>query len=315
MRYLVTGGAGFIGSHMVDALMERDDVVVFDNLSSGRPNLIAHHEGRKGFKFVKADLLDADAIKGAMEGIDFVYHFAANPDVRHGPEHTRIDLEQGPIATHNLLEAMRAHGVKRMAFSSSSTVYGETNVLPTPETNGPMLPISLYGASKLACEGMISAHCHTFGIRSCIYRFANVIGERETHGVIVDFIEKLKKDPTTLEILGDGNQKKSYFLVQDCVKAMRLAVEKSKDQVSVYNIGCDDWLSVRRVAEIVVEEMGRKGVKFKFTGGSRGWVGDIPRTWLDIGKIKSLGWKPSHSSEDAVRACARLLINELVMKY
>ena len=310
MKYLVTGGAGFIGSNIVDRLMTENEVVVYDNLSSGEEEFISHHFNNERFKFVNADLLDPDTINVAIEGVDFVFHIAANPDVRHGIQRTRIDLEQGPVATHTLLEAMRINKVKKIAFSSSSTVYGETTVLPTPETHGPMLPISLYGASKLACEGIISSYCHSFGMKAWIFRFANVIGNRGTHGVLVDFIEKLKKDPKTLEILGDGKQKKSYFLVGDCVDAMLQAIHKSDDKVNLFNLGCEDWLIVDRIAEIVAEEMGLDNVQWEHTGGERGWVGDIPRTWLKIDRLKALGWQPQFSSEEAVREAVRILLGK-----
>ena len=308
MKYLITGGAGFIGSHIVDKLIENHDVLVYDNLSSGKEELISHHIGKSNFKFLRADLLDSETITKAMEGVDFVFHIAANPDVRHGIERTKIDLEQGPIATHNLLEAMRKNNVKKIAFSSSSCVYGDTDQLPTPETYGPLLPISLYGASKLACEALISSYCHSFGMQAWIFRFANVIGERGTHGVLVDFIEKLRANPQSMEILGDGKQKKSYFLVQDCVQAILTAIEKSEKQVDIFNLGCDDWLDVDRIAEIVVEEMNLHDVKFTHTGGSRGWIGDIPKTWLNIDKIKSLGWQPRYNSEQAVRESVKILL-------
>lgn len=309
MKYLVTGGAGFIGSHIVDKLVENHEVLVYDNLSSGKEELIAHHKGKPGFEFINGDLLDTVTLDKAMEGVDFVFHLAANPDVRHGIERTRIDLEQGPIATHNLLEAMRKNGVKNVAFSSSSTVYGETTNLPTPETNGPMLPISLYGASKLACEGLISSYCHSFGMKAVMFRFANVIGNRGTHGVLVDFIEKLRANPSELEILGDGKQQKSYFLVEDCVDGILTGIEKSTKQADVFNLGCLDWLDVTRIAEIVVEEMSLENVQFKYTGGSRGWVGDIPKTWIDISKIRGLGWEPKNNSEQAVRKAVRILLD------
>jgi UDP-glucose 4-epimerase len=308
MKYLITGGAGFIGSHIVDRLAIDNEVIVFDNLSSGKEEFIKHHASNKKFKFFKGDLLDPESISKAMKGVDFVFHIAANPDVRHGIQRTRIDLEQGPIATHNLLEAMRANNVQKVAFSSSSTVYGEASTLPTPENYGPMLPISLYGASKLACEGMISSYCHSFDMQAWIFRFANVIGERGTHGVLVDFIDKLRKTPGILVILGDGKQKKSYFLVQDCVVAMLLAVEKSKERVNVFNLGCDDWLDVDRIGQIVVDEMGLRNVKIEHTGGSRGWIGDIPKTWISIEKIKTLGWRPRCNSEQAVRAAVRHIL-------
>ena len=312
MKYLVTGGAGFIGSNIVDRLMkEGHEVVVLDNLSSGNEDFISHHAGKQKFTFVKGDLLCPETLDKAVAGVDFVFHIAANPDVRYGIDRTRIDLEQGPIATHNLLEAMRKYDVKNIAFSSSSTVYGEVTELPTAETYGPLLPISLYGASKLACEAMISSYCHSFDMKAVMFRFANVIGFRGTHGVLVDFINKLRDNPKELEILGDGKQKKSYFLVEDCVGGIFTAVEKSEMISDVYNLGCEDWIDVTDIADIVVQEMGLSGVEYKYTGGSRGWVGDIPKTWLNIEKIKGLGWQPANTSEQAVRKAVRILLDSL----
>jgi len=309
MKVVVTGGAGFIGSNLVDALLEKgNEVIAFDNLSSGDERYLEHHRGNSRFRFFKGDLLNPEDIENAMAGVEMVFHLAANPDVRYGIEKTRIDLEQGTIATHNLLEAMRKNGTKKIAMASSSTVYGEATVLPTPENYGPMLPISLYGASKLACEGLISAYCHSFGFQAWIYRFANVIGHRGTHGVLVDFIAKLRKDPKNLEILGDGKQKKSYFLVQDCVRGIIMGTEKAGESINIFNLSCEEWTDVTQVADIVVSEMGLKDVKYRYTGGTRGWVGDIPRTWLSIEKAKAMGWSPKHSSEDAVRMAVRELL-------
>ncbi|MDD4307399.1 MAG: NAD-dependent epimerase/dehydratase family protein [Thermoplasmata archaeon] len=308
MNCLITGGAGFIGSNLADELIKKHHVTVFDNLSSGKEEHFAHHSGNPNFRFVKGDLTDPKAIEKAMVGIEMVFHLAANPDVRHGIDHTRIDLEQGTIATHNVLEAMRKAGTKKIAFSSSSTVYGEATVLPTPETYGPMLPISLYGASKLACEGLISSYCHSFGMQAWMFRFANVIGHRGTHGVLVDFIEKLRKDPHNLEILGDGKQKKSYFLVQDCVAGIMTGTEKSSEPINIFNLACEEWTDVTGVADIVVSEMGLKDVKYHYTGGTRGWVGDIPKTWLSTEKARSMGWRTKHSSEEAVRLAVRELL-------
>jgi UDP-glucose 4-epimerase len=312
MKYLVTGGAGFIGSNLVDILLEQgNEVVAFDNLSSGKEEFISDHFNDNNFTFIKADLLDQVSIKNAMEGIDLVYHLAANHDVRYGVDKTSIDLEQGPIATHNILEVMREKEVRNIAFSSSSTVYGEVTEVPTPENYGPMIPISLYGASKLACEGFISAYCHSFDMKAWIFRFANVIGNRGTHGVIVDFINKLRTNPTTLEVLGDGTQIKSYLTVEDCVDAMILGVEKAGEPVNLFNLGTDDWITVTRIAEIVIEECGLENVELEFTGGERGWVGDVPKFKLSIDKISELGWKSQHTSEEAVRQATKILVQQL----
>ncbi|MEM0358665.1 MAG: NAD-dependent epimerase/dehydratase family protein [Candidatus Hadarchaeales archaeon] len=308
MKVLVTGGAGFIGSHLVDKLLkEGHEVTVYDNLSWGKEEFLKEHYGEKNFRFLKGDLLDSSSLRKAVKGQEFIHHLAANPDIRKGAEETELDLKQNVLTTFNLLEAMRACGVKQIAFSSSSTVYGEARTLPTPEDYGPLLPISLYGASKLAAEGLISAYCHTFGFRAWIFRFANIVGPRQTHGVIVDFIEKLRKNPEELEILGDGNQNKSYLWVEDCVEAMLLAVERSTENPAIFNLGNTDRTTVRRVAEIVCEEMGLQP-RFRFTGGRRGWVGDVPEMLLDITKICSLGWRPRYSSEEAVKRTVRVLL-------
>jgi UDP-glucose 4-epimerase len=307
MRHLITGGAGFIGSHLADILVKKGGVRVYDNLSNGKREFIAHHLGKPGFEFVHADIHEPERLLAAMDGVDFVFHLAANPDIRFGTANTDVDLKQGTLSTYHVLEAMRKSGVKKIAFSSSQTVYGDPTVARVPESYGPMVPISLYGAAKLAAEGLVTAYAHTFETQAWIFRFANVIGPRSNHGVIPDFVAKLRKDPKELEILGDGTQSKSYLTVEDTAEAMVFAVEKSREPVSILNFGTDDWVSVARIAEIVVEECGLKDVKLNFTGGKRGWKGDVPRIMLDTSKMSALGWKPKHSSEDAVRAVARAL--------
>jgi len=306
MRFLVTGGAGFIGSHVAERLLERGDVRVFDNLSGGRREFVPD-----GAELVKGDLLVQSDIDGAMDGIDAVFHLASNPDVRAGIRNPRIDLEQGVLATFNLLEAMRKHDVRKIVFSSSSTVYGEADVLPTPESYGPLIPISIYGAEKLACEGFITAYCHTFDMQSWIFRFANVIGKRGTHGVIVDFMNKLKRNPGELEILGDGKQHKSYLTVEDCVEGMLVGFDRSDERVNIFNLGTPTQVYVSRIAEIVVEELGLRDVRFVYTGGLRGWRGDVRVMLLDTSKIEALGWRPQHTAEEAVRQAVRMLKEEL----
>jgi len=313
MRIMVTGGAGFIGSHIVDRLIrEGHEIIVYDNLSSGKIEFIEHHLNDRRFKFVQADLLDFETLKKEMEGMDLVYHVAANPDVKLGAQDTKVHFEQNVKATYNLLEAMRINDVKDIVFTSTSTVYGEAEKIPTPEDYGPLIPISLYGASKLAAEAFITSYSHTFGMRAVIYRFANIVGPRSTHGVIYDFIMKLKKNPRELEILGDGSQRKSYLYVEDCVDAIVFGYENRKKDVEIFNIGSEDWINVRHIADIVVEEMHLRDVVYIFTGGKRGWKGDVPKMLLSIEKIKSYGWKPKHNSEESVRLTARYLIKELV---
>jgi len=308
LRVFVTGGAGFIGSHLVDALMGKGYVVtVYDNLSSGRMDFIEHHIGKKNFSFIEADLLDQKKLEECLEGYDVVFHLAANPDVRLGVEKPDV-AKQDIIATYNLLDVMRLKNVKRIVFSSSSTVYGETPPISLSEDYGPLLPISVYGAAKLASEGLVSSFCHTFDMQAWIFRFANVVGLRCTHGVIFDFINKLKKNPEELEILGDGRQRKSYLYVSDCVDGMLFGFENAKDQINLFNLGSDGATEVNRIAEMVVDEMKLRDVRFKYTGGKRGWKGDVPRFQFDISKIKKLGWKPKYNSDDAVR----MAINDLL---
>ena len=310
--HLVTGGAGFIGSHLVDALVDRGyKVRVIDNFSSGRESFLSHHDGNGAVEVFKGDLLDNGAVLSAMDGIETVHHLAANPDIRLGTEVTDTDLKQGTIATYNVLEAMRVCGVKRISFSSTSAIYGEATEMPTSETYGPTLPISLYGASKLACEALITAWIGTFGAQGFIHRFANIVGPRGTHGVIFDFIHKLKRNPSELEVLGDGRQEKSYMEVGDCVDAILHVMDTQNEPLNLFNLGSHDTCSVRRIAEIVVEETGYSDANIVYTGGSRGWAGDIPRAMLGIDKMLSTGFNVKYNSEDAVRHTARVLIEEI----
>lgn len=310
-KILVTGGAGFIGSHLVDCLTEKGNkITVFDNLSSGKIGFIENHLENPDFTLIKGDLLDHKAIERACKDIDLVFHVAANPDVRLGASDTKIHFDQNILATYNLLEAMRKNSVKKVAFTSTSTIYGEAHIMPTPENYGPLLPISLYGASKLACEALITSYSHTFDMQAWIFRFANIVGPRSTHGITVDFIRKLQENPTQLEILGDGKQEKSYLHVSECVDAILFAIDKSKEDVNIFNIGSEDTISATGIGRAIVEEMKLSEVKFIYTGGSRGWKGDVPRMRLDIEKLKDIGWKPAYTSERSVRETARTLLEE-----
>ena len=310
MRYFVAGGAGFIGSHLVDRLVNTGGVAVYDNLSSGKREFIQHHLNRDSFRFIQGDILDRDRLAKAMKGSDIVFHMAANPQVRAGTDDTELDLKQGTIATYNVLEAMRLHGIKRVVFASSSTVYGEVAGLPISEDYGPLQPISLYGASKLACEGLITAFCHLFDMQAWIFRFANVVGSRATHGVIFDFINKLKRNPEELEILGDGTQQKPYIHVQDCVGGILYGFQHSDAQVNVFNLGNSDVTSVTTIAHMLIEGMELINVRLKYTGGERGWPGDVPQVRLDTSRMEKLGWKPKYNSDEAVR----LAIKEILGK-
>jgi len=310
MRYFIAGGAGFIGSHLVDKLVNMGEVTVYDNLSSGKREFIQHHLNRHGFRFVQEDILDLDRLAEAMKGSDIVFHMAANPEVRAGTNDTGLDLKQGTIATHNVLETMRRYGIKRIGFASSSTVYGEVVELPIPENYGPLQPISLYGASKLASEGLITAFCHLFDMQTWIFRFANVVGDRATHGVIFDFINKLKHNSEELEILGDGTQKKPYIYAQDCVDGILYGLQHSDARVNVFNLGNCDVTSVTQIAQMLVKNMGLANVRLKYTGGSRGWPGDVPQVCLDTSWMEKLGWKPKYNSDEAVS----LAIKEILSK-
>jgi len=287
MKVFVTGGAGFIGSYLVDKLMEGNNVVtVYDNLSSGKKQFIEQHFKKNNFNFIEGDLLDLEKLKNSIKNHDVVFHIAANPFVRLG-----------------------LNNIKKIVFSSSSVVYAETPPIAIPEDYGPTLPISLYGASKLAAEGLISAFCGTFDFQAWIFRFANVVGMRGTHGVIVDFINKLERNPHDLEILGDGKQQKPYLHATDIVDGILFAFNHSNERINLFNIGCDSNTTVTRIAKIIVEEMGLKDVKFKYTGGKRGWAGDVPRFQLSIEKMKKLGWKPKYTSDEAVRKAIREILN------
>ena len=300
-RYFISGGAGFIGSHLVERLLNNGEVTVYDNLSSGKKGFIAQHLRRDNFQLIKADLLELDTLAGAMKGHGVVFHMAANPDIRMSARDTGLDLRQGALVTYNVLEAMRVNGIKELVFASSSTVYGETPIKPIPEDYGPLQPVSLYGASKLASEGLITAFCHLFGIQAWIFRFANVVGRRATHGVVFDFINKLKQNDKELEILGDGTQQKPYIHVEDCVKGILYGFQHADGQVNVFNLGSNSSTMVSTIARVLVNEMGLPDVAFKYTGGKQGWPGDVPRVRFDTSRMQQLGWKPRFTSDEAVR--------------
>ena len=297
---IVTGGAGFIGSHAVDALLEKGFYVrVIDNLSSGKTEFLEHHKDNPNLEFIKADLLNDD-ISEYFRNCDVVFHFAANRDIKRGMSERGIDIQQNIVVTQKILDEMVKNSVKKIFFASTSSVYGEASLMPTPENYSPMEPVSLYGASKLACEALLSSYHHSFGITAFSFRLANIIGERSDHGVVFDFVSKLKKNPQELAILGNGEQKKSYLYVKDVISAMMLVKNKIDKGFEVFNLGSEDHITVKRIAQIVSEEMSLKP-KYFFTGGDRGWLGDIPVMLLDVSKIKSLGWKATFDSEGAVR--------------
>jgi UDP-glucose 4-epimerase len=300
MKAFVTGGAGFVGSNLVDRLLQRgDEVVAYDNLSTGMKEFLAEARKSPRFSFVKADVLDEVALAGAMNGADIVFHLAGNADVRFNTTYPRKDLELNTIATHNVLEAMRANGVKKIAFSSSGSVYGEAPVIPTPETCPFPLQTSLYGASKLAGEGLISAYCEGFGFQGWIFRFVSILGERYTHGHVFDFFKKLQENPRELEVLGNGQQRKSYLYVHDCISAIFTALDKAQDRVNVFNLGTDEYCNVNDSIGWITEALGVSPSRV-YAGGDRGWIGDNPFIYLDTAKICALGWKPTLTIREGI---------------
>ncbi len=299
-KYFVTGGAGFIGSHLVDRLLERGDhVIVYDNFSTGFIEFLEDAQKKPHFSLVKGDLLDKKTLFAVMEGCDFVFHLAANADVRFGVNHPLKDLEQNTIATFNILEGMKIQGIRQIAFSSTGSVYGEPEVFPTPENAPFPIQTSLYGASKVAGESLMSAYVEGFGIQGWIFRFVSVLGERYSHGHVYDFFQKLSSDPTELEILGNGKQRKSYMYVHDCIDAMFLAIENSQEKINIFNLGFPAFIDVNYSVQCITEEMG-VSPQLKYTGGERGWIGDNPFIFLDIQKIQRLGWKPKHTIKEGL---------------
>ncbi len=314
-HFIVTGCAGFIGSSLVDRLLAQGHRVTgVDNFSTGQRRFLDGALENPAFKLVEGDLLDLPALIQAFSGGDTVFHFAANADVRFGTEHPRRDLEQNTIATYNVLESMRANGIKRIAFSSTGSVYGEAAVIPTPEDAPFPVQTSFYGASKLAGEGLIAAYCEGFGFQSWIFRFVSILGERYTHGHVFDFYKRLKDDSSRLRVLGNGKQRKSYLYIQDCLDAMQLAVDKATDKVNIFNLGVDGYCEVNDSIGWISQTLGVQP-KLEYTGGERGWIGDNPFIFLDTKKICSLGWMPKYSiSEGVVKTVEFLKGNEWVME-
>jgi UDP-glucose 4-epimerase len=302
---LVTGGAGAIGSFLVRTLLDQGrDVRVVDNLSSGDRSLLPDSPR---VSFTLADLRRPPEYAERLQGVSTVWHIAANPDIRKGTADPTVDLENGTLATFHLLEAVRRHDVPRVLYSSSSVVYGQATVFPTPEEYGPLRPESLYAASKLASEALLSAYAHSYGLRVHLFRFANIIGPGMRHGILPDFLAKLHADPTRLEVLGDGRQAKSYLRTEDCVAGMVLAGERAQDRVNIFNLGAADQISVREIAEKVVAATGGRA-RIDYTGGDRGWTGDVPLQLLSIERMRRIGWSPRYSSSAAIdRTLAELL--------
>jgi len=306
-RAFVTGCAGFIGSSLTDRLLANGWTVVgIDDFSTGQRRFLDKAAQNPNFRLVEADLLNSSALEAAMRGADFVFHLAANADVRQGLAHPRKDLEQNTIVTHNVLESMRANGIKKIAFASTGSIYGDAEVFPTPEAAPFPVQTSLYGASKLACEGLISAYCEGFGLQSWIFRFVSILGERYSHGHVFDFYRQLRRHPTFLEVLGDGRQRKSYLYVQDCLDAILLAMARANARVNLFNLGVDSYCELSESIAWISAELGLDP-RIVYTGGDRGWVGDSPFIFLDTTRIRTLGWRPKLGIDTGIRRTVAFL--------
>lgn len=299
-RCFITGAAGFIGSTLTDRLLAMGHQVVgFDNLSTGQERFLERARQHSGFRLVTGDVLDLERLAEAMRGCDIVFHLAANADVRFGTEHPRRDLDQNTIATWNVLEAMRRHGIRRIAFSSTGSVYGEAAVIPTPEDCPFPVQTSLYGASKLAAEGLIAAYCEGFGIEGYVFRFVSILGERYSHGHVFDFYRQLLEHPDHLKVLGNGRQRKSYLYVQDCVDAILRAVDQAPGKFNVLNLGTDEYCEVNDSIGWICGYLGLRP-SLRYTGGDRGWIGDNPFILLDCSRMRALGWTPRQTIRDSI---------------
>ncbi len=307
MRYFITGCAGFIGSNLTDKLLkEGHEVIGFDNFSTGLDEFLIDAKKSSQFTLIKDDLLNREAVEKAMQNVDAVFHMAANADVRFGTNHPHKDLEQNTIATFHVLEGMRANGVKRIAFASTGSIYGEAETIPTPEHAPFPVQTSLYGASKLAAEGMIQAYCEGFNFQSYIFRFVSILGERYTHGHVFDFYKQLLQDPNKLMVLGNGKQRKSYLYIQDCLDAILFAMEKAQDKVNIFNLGTDEYCEVNNSIGWICNYLGFNPER-SYTGGERGWIGDNPFIFLDTSKIRQLGWKPKLNIQEGVMQTIKYL--------
>ena len=319
-RFFIVGGAGFIGSHFTDALLANpgiEQVTIYDNLSSGREWHFEHHLSNPRFRFVRGDVKDLEALRSSMAGSDVVLHLASNPDIARAATDPDVDFREGTYLTAQVVEAMRLTSTQRILYASGSGVYGDVGELEVGEDHGPLLPISTYGASKLSGEALICAYCHMFDLTACVFRFGNVVGPRQTHGVGFDFVRSLLRDPTHLRILGDGRQSKSYIHVEDVVSAVLLASETTRDSYRCYNVATGDYITVREIAELACECVGKDPaqVDFEYTGGSRGWKGDVAVVRLNTDRIRSLGWSWSRSSREALRESMTALLNDAQRLY
>lgn len=301
MRILVTGGAGFIGSSLTERLLnEGHSVLSIDNFLLGNPEYIEPFRENPKFEFKEMDLLDGKIAVPVFKGVDTVFHLSSNSDIQEGTKHTDRDLNIGTIVTYNILEAMRLSGVTNIIFSSTSAVYGIAEQAPTREDYGPLFPISLYGASKLACEALISAFCHNFGLKSWIFRFANVIGKNPTHGIVFDLIKRLKNKRHEIEVLGDGKQSKPYLHVSEIVDGMLFGFLNSKDEVNFFNLACEGASTVEFIAKTLLKKLKIENTKIIYSGGTQGWKGDVPQVRLAIEKMRELGWRARFTSDEAV---------------
>jgi UDP-glucose 4-epimerase len=312
LKILVTGAAGFIASNLIPRLLARgDEVYGVDNFFLGKHAYVVKHDR---FHFHEFDLLDLDRLVKLFESAepDLVWHLAANSDISYGTKYTDFDLKGGTLATYNILEGMRRTGAKEIVFSSSGAVYGEPAIMPTPENYGPILPISLYAASKVACEGLITAFTHNYDMRCWIFRFGNIVGPNPTHGVIHDFVLRLRENPRELVVLGDGTQSKPYVYVDDCIEGMEFGYRNAHDSMNYYNLAVDDQTSVTEIAEWTIEAMGikRQSINVKYTGGPRGWKGDVAQVKLDTKRMRQLGWRPKLSSKESVRRTIKDVVEQ-----
>lgn len=310
---LVTGCSGFIGSNLVDELLKNNEKVIgIDNFITGRKKFLEDANKNKNFIFYELDLLEINKYNEIFEKVDIVYHLAANADVRYGSDRPRIDLEQNTIVTHNVLEAMRINKIKKIVFSSTGSVYGDCKHIPTPENVSFPIQTSLYGASKLACEGLIQAYAEAFDIKAWIFRFVSILGERYTHGHVYDFYKKLKFDSSQLHVLGDGTQKKSYLHVGDCIDAILFVLNNTNSSINIFNLGVNDFCDVKSSVEWICEDL-NLSPKIIYSGGKQGWIGDNPFIYLDVNKIIKLGWKPKLSIKQSIlRTVGFLKSNEWV---
>jgi len=309
-KFIVTGAAGFIGSNLVDKLLKDSIVLGIDNLSTGKISNLDKALQNPNFNFLEIDLLNQESLNNAFSNNEFdaVFHLAANADVKDGLKHPHKDLQQNTIATFNVLEAMRANNIMNILFSSTGSIYGEASEFPTPESTSIPIQTSLYGASKIACEALIQAYCEGYGFKSWIYRFVGILGPRYSHGHIIDFYHKLLNDPTTLQILGNGKQKKSYLHVSDCIEAILCSFNNVSEKVNIFNLGLDAYCNVDHSANLIINKLGLSS-ELTYSGGDRGWVGDNPFIYLDNSKISAIGWTPKYNLDESIEATVDYLLN------